>query len=163
VTGRILKSIALWASLVGGAHAVEETRPEAHAAFDDGLAQCTRLYGYSPSAAQSLGDHELGKGELDWRDCAYHVVRKTLMPGSRVPMVYEQAIKEDKAMTLAIQRRELTRSERRRKLDDLLESLRATEVLNTPAEQSGKPAAERLSPQEIETFSQMFLPERLGN
>jgi hypothetical protein len=160
---RILVPIALCAGLAGPAQAVEETRPEAHAAFEDGLARCTRLYGYAPSTAQSLGPHELGKGELDWRDCAYHVVRKTLVPGSRVPMVYEQAIREDKAMTAAIQRRELTRAERRRKLDDLFDSLRATEVLNTPTSKPGKTGGDRLSPQEIETFSQMFLPDRFGH
>jgi len=158
-----LVPLVLCAGLAGAAQAVEETRPEAHAAFDDGLAHCTRLYGYSPAAATNLGPHELGKGELAWRDCAYHVVRKTLVPGSRVPAVYEQAIAEDKAMTAAIQRQQLTRDERRRKLNDLLESLRATEILNTPAGTPDKSGGERLTPQEIETFSQMFLPERLGN
>jgi hypothetical protein len=78
-------------------------------------------------------------------------------------MVYEQAIREDKAMTAAIQRRELTRAERRRKLDDLFDSLRATEVLNTPTSKPGKTGGDRLSPQEIETFSQMFLPDRFGH
>lgn len=146
--------------LAGAAQAVEEPRPDAYQAFNDGLARCTRLYGYSAEAGMKLGPHELGKGELDWRDCAYHVVRKTLVPGSRVPSVYEDAIKEDKAMTAAIQRQQLTRADRLEKLNDLLDSLRATEMLNAPG-QAGKESAGRyLSPQEKEVFSQMFMPPR---
>lgn len=142
------------------AQAVEETRPEAHAAFEAGLARCTELYGYAPSLGTKLGPHELGKGERDWRDCAYHVVRKTLMPGSNAPKAYELAIREDREMTAAVARGELTRDERRRRLDALFESLRATEIVNERG--SAKPTRDqpRLSPQEIEVFSQMFLPGR---
>jgi hypothetical protein len=142
------------------AQAVEETRPEAHAAFETGLARCTELYGYAPSLGMKLGPHELGKGERDWRDCAYHVVRKTLMPGSNAPKAYELAIREDREMTAAVARGELTRDERRRKLDALFESLRATEIMNERGATTSGSQQPRLSPQEIEVFSQMFLPGR---
>ena len=155
-----LASLIFSTLIAGAAQAVEEPRPDAFQAFNDGLAQCTRLYGYSAAAGMKLGPHELGKGELDWRDCAYHVVRKTLVPGSRVPSIYEDAIKEDKAMTAALQRQELTRAERLEKLNDLLDSLRATEMLNAPGQSTGESAGRYLTPQEKEIFSQMFLPPR---
>jgi hypothetical protein len=157
---RIFLPFALCAGLSGVALAVEETRPEAHAAFEAGLARCTELYGYAPSLGTKLGSHELGEGERDWRDCAYHVARKTLMPGSNAPKAYEFAIEEDREMTAAVARGELTRDERRRKLDALLESLRATEIMNERRAAPSAPDQTRLSPQEIEVFSQMFLPER---
>jgi hypothetical protein len=156
-------SLAIAALLAGfglAAQAVEETRPEAHAAFEAGLARCTELYGYAPSLGAKLGPHELGKGERDWRDCAYHVVRKTLMPGSNAPKAYELAIKQDREMTAAVARGELTRDERRRELDALFESLRATEIMNEHGAASAARDQPRLSPQEIEVFSQMFLPGR---
>lgn len=142
------------------AQGVEESRPDAFQAFNDGLARCSGLYGYTAAAGMKLGPYELGKGELDWRDCAYHVVRKTLMPGSRVPAIYEEAIKEDKAMTVAIQRQHMTRAERLEKLNDLLDSLRATEMLNAPGAVTKEQGGRYLSPQEKEVFSQMFMPGR---
>jgi hypothetical protein len=157
---RPLATAALVACLNLPAQAVEETRPEAHAAFEAGLARCTELYGYAPSLGAALGPHELGRGERDWRDCAYHVVRKTLQPGSNAPKAYELAIREDREMTDAVARGDLTRAERRRRLDALFDSLRATEIVN---ERSATPKTRdqpRLSPQEVEVFSQMFLPGR---
>lgn len=155
-----LASLVLCGCLAGPARAVEETRPEAHAAFEAGLVRCTELYAYSPSLGAKLGPHELGKGERDWRDCAYHVVRKTLMPGSNAPKAYELAIREDREMTAAVARGELSRDERRRRLDALFESLRATEIVNDRGVAPAAQAQPRLSPQEIEVFSQMFLPGR---
>ena len=156
-----LPLLALCSALPVSAFAVEETRPEAHAAFEAGLARCTELYGYAPSLGKTLGPHELGKGERDWRDCAYHVVRKTLKPGSNAPQAYELAIREDREMTAAVARGELSRDERRRKLDALFESLRATEIMNERgAANAAKRDQPRLSQQEIEVFSQMFLPGR---
>lgn len=156
---RLVSLLALTLT-AGAAQAVEESRPEAFQAFNDGLARCSGLYGYSAEAGMKLGPYELGKGELDWRDCAYHVVRTTLMPGSRVPGIYEDAIKEDKAMTAAIQRQQMTRAERLEKLNDLLDSLRATEMLNAPGAAAKDDGGRYLSPQEKEVFSQMFMPAR---
>lgn len=122
-------------------------------------------YGYAPSLGaqlgpHQLGPHQLGEGERDWRDCAYHVVRKTLMPGSNAPKAYELAIREDREMTAALARGELARDERRRRLDALFESLRATEIMNERGDTMNGRAQPSLSPQEIEVFSQMFLPGR---
>ena len=54
------------------------------------------------------------------------------MPQARVPRLYQQAIEEDQAMTARIAKGELTRAERRQRLENLAENIRLTELLNPP-------------------------------
>ena len=67
------------------------------------------------------------------------------MPQARVPWLYQQAIEEDQAMTARIAKGELTRAERRQRLENLAENIRLTELLNPPhtREQSARPGVTR--------------------
>jgi hypothetical protein len=46
--------------------------------LEEYLKQCTASHGYNPEAAAALGPHELGAGELQWRECAYRKVETDL-------------------------------------------------------------------------------------
>ena len=52
------------------------------------LSGCTETTGYNPDRSGNLGDHELGKGERKWRECAYQGIRDIMIPGSVIPTAY---------------------------------------------------------------------------
>ena len=95
--------------------------------MDKRLAECTGKYAYDPNKAEGLGEYDLAPQELEWRRCAYQGVTEIMIPNTRIPDAYRQLIDEDQAMTEKIQRREMTRSQRRARLDQILERVRAQE------------------------------------
>ena len=95
--------------------------------MDERLAECAEEYAYDPNKTEGLGEYDLAPQELEWRRCAYQGVREIMIPNTHIPDAYRQLINEDRAMTERIQRREMTRSERGARLDQILESLRAHE------------------------------------
>ena len=119
----------------GGGGALDEILSR----FQDRIAACTARYGYSRAKGDVLGAREFGENEVPWRHCVYRGVREVLMPQARVPRLYQQAIEEDQAMTARIAKGELTRAERRQRLEDLAENIRLTELL----EPTAYPRAER--------------------
>ncbi len=125
---RITMAVVLGAALmmsIGVASAKKLSRPGK--VMDAHLAECTEKYAYDPNEAEGLGEYDLAPQELGWRRCAYQGVREIMIPNTRIPDAYRQLIDEDRAMTEKIQRREMTRSERRARLDQILESVRAHE------------------------------------
>ena len=104
----------------------------------------------------SSGARELGENEVPWRHCVYRGVREVLMPQARVPWLYQQAIEEDQAMTARIAKGELTRAERRQRLENLAENIRLTELLNPPHTQEQSADRELLDPVKLEHLKQMY-------
>lgn len=77
------------------------------------LKQCTTTNGYNPDAAASLGPHELGAGEIQWRECIYKKVEADLIPKSFAKDQYRRLIASDREMTARVAAGQLTRAERR--------------------------------------------------
>ena len=76
--------------------------------LDDHMAECSKLYGYDPEAGSKLGSNVLGPGEREWRGCVYQGIEKYLIPRTLSPDVYRRAIAEDRTMTEAIAKGEMT-------------------------------------------------------
>ncbi len=77
------------------------------------LSSCTAQHGYSVKDSDSLGDYQLGTGELAWRRCVYDGIRAHIFPNTPFPDLYEDLIRNDDAMTVLIGKKELTRKNRR--------------------------------------------------
>jgi len=128
---RIAAVVALSLSfLPAGVQASEEswTKFEAH------LQECTAKHGYDRKRERNLGEHELGTGELAWRECAYDGVRKLLIPASGLDSSYRRVIVQDKVMTDKVAKGDLTRRERAKRLEELVSQLRAAELQRAPQE-----------------------------
>jgi hypothetical protein len=113
--------------LLSGPALAKLTMDEARTRFDQHLAECTKEFGYSPEQSFRFGDHELAPKELEWRKCAYEGVRKWLIPNTDLPEGYDQLIDEDQRMTSSIAAKQLTRTERRERLDQLMHAIEEKE------------------------------------
>jgi hypothetical protein len=91
------------------------------------LGQCTNTFGYDPKTAAGVAENQLAPNELQWRQCAYDAVRK--YGGSHPSLTgrYEQLINEDITMTNAIQAGSMTRSQRRQRIEALIEQIKEAE------------------------------------
>jgi hypothetical protein len=90
------------------------------------LKQCTLKHGYDPNAA-GLPENALAPNELPWRQCAYDAAHKYGQAHPAVSDRYEQLISEDLQMTSAIQQGTMTRSQRRTRVEQLIEQIKAAE------------------------------------
>jgi hypothetical protein len=98
--------------------------------LDDHMAQCTKAYGYDPDAGAKLPANILGSGEREWRRCVYKGIEMYLIPTSATPEIYRQAIAEDRNMTEAIVKGEMTRAERQTRVRQMLEEINRVEEAN---------------------------------
>ncbi len=103
------------------------------------LDQCSARHDTDPRTA-TVGENELAPREREWRACAYEGIRAILVPASAVPEVYDELIAEDEALTDQVEAGEITRTERRARLDQLREEIAAKEARATEQPRS---AAER--------------------
>jgi hypothetical protein len=114
--------VATWAGAAPGADFEQSfERLKAHAS------ECTSKWGYDPDRGERLGPHEIGVGERDWRECVYQGVHDIMIPGSAVANAYRGLIARDKGMTERIAREELTREERKARLEKLLADIESSE------------------------------------
>ena len=90
------------------------------------LKQCSQTHGFDPSAA-GLPENALAPNELQWRQCAYDSARRYGQTHQAVSSLYDQLIAEDIQMTTAIQQGTMTRSQRRTRVEQLLEQIKAAE------------------------------------
>lgn len=95
-------------------------------AFVSDLQQCTQKHGYDPNAA-GLPENALAPNELPWRQCAYDAARKYGQTHQGVSGLYDQLIAEDIQMTTALQQGTMTRTQRRTRVEQLLEQIKAAE------------------------------------
>jgi hypothetical protein len=94
------------------------------------MAECTKRYGYDPDAGSKLAANVLGPGEREWRGCVYQGIEKHLIPRTLSPDVYRHAIDEDRKMTEAIAKGEMTRSQRQARVRQMLEEIDRVEKAN---------------------------------
>jgi hypothetical protein len=95
---------------------------------------CSSQHGFDPQSPQQPPQDRLAKGELDWRACAYQGIENIMIPNSTVPGLFQQLIREDKAMTARIAGGELKRSERKARVLAILEDIRSREDAGRKAE-----------------------------
>lgn len=98
--------------------------------LDDHMAECTKRYGYDPDAGSKLGANVLGPGEREWRGCVYQGIEKYLIPSTLSPDVYRRAIAEDRKMTEAIAKGEMTRAQRQTRVQQMLDEIDRVEDAN---------------------------------
>jgi hypothetical protein len=94
------------------------------------MAECTKRYGYDPETGSKLGSNVLGPGEREWRGCVYEGIEKYLIPRTLSPEVYRRAIAEDRNMTDAIAKGEMTRAQRQARFQQMLDEIDRIEAAN---------------------------------
>ncbi len=127
-----LKFVCALCLLVIGCAAERASSPNmpravSRAALEIHMHGCTATHGYDWKATDGIGDRELAPGEREWRQCVYRGVEDILIPHTTFPGLYRQIIDEDRRMTEKIGRGEMTRSERRARLDQLLKVIERKE------------------------------------
>lgn len=95
--------------------------------LDDHVEECTKRYGYDSDAGSNLESNVLGLGEREWRDCVYRGIEKYLIPRAQSPDLYRRAIAEDRKMTEAIAKGEMTRTQRQDRVQQMLKEIDRTE------------------------------------
>jgi hypothetical protein len=98
--------------------------------LDEHRALCTKRYGYDPEVASELGANVLPPGEREWRECVYQGIEKYLLPKTFSPDAYRRAIAEDRKLTEAVARGEITRAQRQARIHQLLEEIEQAEEAN---------------------------------
>jgi hypothetical protein len=122
-------TVSTSAPMTNAATALSILRPQLVAALNE----CTRTHGYDPEQTAAVAEDALAPNELPWRQCAYDAVRAYAEENPSSGDLYSQLIKEDMAMTTAIQEGSLTRSQRRARIETLLGQIRAAEDARTQA------------------------------
>ena len=88
---------------------------------------CTQTYGYDPRNVAGVPENKLAPHELEWRQCGYDAVRKYSHSQPTLTGRYDQLINEDITMTNAVQSGTMTRSQRRERLQTLVEQIKQAE------------------------------------
>lgn len=114
-----------------GGQQASSTQPskyqQAYAQFEKHLDKCSATHETDPRTA-AVGENELAPREREWRTCAYDGIRTLLVPGSADPELYATLIAEDQAMTEKVANGQMTRSERRARLDEIRDNITAKEA-----------------------------------
>lgn len=121
-----------------------------HKQLDEYLAQCTARYGYDPEATSDIGQYALGAGERDWRECVYQGVEKYLISTTLTPEVYRRAIAEDRKMTESVARGQMTRTQRRARVQELLEEIERIEEASRGKLEQQMQSVDRLVKDELQ-------------
>ena len=81
--------------------------------FSTFLSQCTAKTGYDPENPDVIDEYTLAKGERDFLDCAYTGIEINIIPESYIPNQYKNLIKAHRQWTNEVEKRLLTRAERK--------------------------------------------------
>jgi hypothetical protein len=98
------------------------------------LGQCTQTFGYDPKTITGVAENQLAPHEIEWRQCAYDAVRTYAHAHPTLTGRYEQLINEDITMTSAIQAGSMTRTQRRQRIQTLVEQIKGAEESEAQAE-----------------------------
>jgi hypothetical protein len=74
-----------------------------------------------------MPERGLAPNELQWRQCAYDAVRDYEQANPTMAAQYQQLVAEDISMTTAMQDGSMTRTQRKARLEELLEQIRVGE------------------------------------
>lgn len=107
------------------------TPPSARASVQERFTQhmsgCTARHGYNPEQAGGLGAHQLGENERAWNACVYDGVERYLAVNSPLPKAYAALIETHKSLTDQVEAGQISRDERRARVEALFESIRRDE------------------------------------
>lgn len=118
---------------------LEQEQIQFQAAFE----QCSKIHGYDPDQLPPLGDYELAPGERAWRACVYDAITTNLVPGSKSPELYRELITTDRILTDNVEKGTVTRADREKKIDSLIETIRTQETGHVIAEDPRMTAEEK--------------------
>jgi hypothetical protein len=90
------------------------------------LTDCSSRYDYDPEAP-GLPENALAPNELEWRDCAYAAAREYTRVNTALAVDFTTLIDEDQRLTQAVADGQMTRTERRQRLQPLIEGIRQKE------------------------------------
>jgi len=92
------------------------------------LDKCSKTHDYDLKQGSQLGANELGKTERAFLECVYTGIRETLIPKALIPDDYEYLISQHKQMTNAVEKGEMTRQQRKARVQELLGKIKSNEV-----------------------------------
>ncbi|TXH37653.1 MAG: hypothetical protein E6Q98_07765 [Rhodospirillaceae bacterium] len=125
--------LAMWLAGCASESETTETTPvnspvfAARSQLSGDLKKCTATYGYDPYKTTGMPEHGLAPNELPWRQCAYDAVHDYEQANPAMAAQYQQLVAEDISMTTAMQQGTMTRTQRKTRLEELLEQIRAGE------------------------------------
>jgi len=99
---------------------------------------CVQRYGYDPARAADVAQNALAPNELQWRQCIYEALGPYTRANPAMTSMYESLIASDIAMTSAIQRGTMTRTQRKTQIEQLVAQIKAAEdkmIMATEVEQ----------------------------
>lgn len=91
------------------------------------LQDCGTRHRYDPDDP-ALPENGLGPTELEWRQCAYEAARDYSAVNTPLALDFATLIDEDQKMTQALAAGQMTRSERRARLQPLIAAVREKEL-----------------------------------
>ncbi len=98
------------------------------------LRQCTTTTGYDPQHVTGVAENALAPHELQWRQCAYDAVHAYIQANPPMTVSYNNLVAQDIAMTTAIQQGTMTRTQRRARIEALLQQIHEAENQQIQAE-----------------------------
>jgi len=91
------------------------------------ITQCTEKYGYNPKNVSGIGERELAQNERPWRSCVYEGIRTLVIPNTTISQAYLDLIAEDRKLTDAIEKGEITRSQRKKRITYVVNQIKLME------------------------------------
>ena len=126
---------------------------------------CTQSFGTDPTEAKDVGDFELVQNERAWLDCAYQGIETIMMPNSDQPDLYRNFIAESRALTDLVERREITRAQRKTRIHKLVAEIEDAEIASLVRREPGISQAqqrvnEELVRETLDSFRTLVVPRR---
>ena len=123
------------------------------------LAECSTAAGFDPRSAPNLSETSLVAGEAEWLNCAYSGVESIMIPNTDFPNLYRQLIAESKSLSSLMDKGEVTRTQRRNRMDALIAEIESKEIERMVQGQAEM--TEERKKQETEQVRQMIDNARL--
>lgn len=126
---------------------------------------CTQTYGTDPRGTQNVGDYELVPNERAWLDCAYQGIETIMLPNTGLPQMYRSFIAESRSLTDLLERREVTRAQRRSRLLNLIAEIEDAEIARLVEGEPGMSEDQQRKNKELvrntfDNFRDMVVPPR---
>ncbi len=113
--------------LLSGCPAANVNVSEADNDLDRHLAQCTAKYGHDQQKTAGLGEYELPPGEKTFLSCTYEGIYRLIIPNTPIPDKYMDLVDQHRKMTEAVNKKAMTRAQRKAKTRTLLATIKREE------------------------------------
>lgn len=141
-----------------------ETLIEARGRLVSEIQQCSNRYDYNPRTASAISQNALAPHEPEWHSCVYAAIRSYENINLQLAPLYNSLIDEDIVMTNAIAHGQMTRSERRTRINQILAEIKTAEenqIIQAKLQQAERNRAMRNVIDMIRTLSDLStLPPR---